>query len=161
MTIDVRAIPVPKQKDGPPPAYTHKVKVDREAAAAHYAEKPNVRPLTPAEARAFAENKWPGENPGADALYQSGQVTVISDRELWERTRKEAVEDAEKGAEARKAGAPAAAAAEVAEAFHKHTAHLQQMAADAKGNPRSERRVAEQIQQSAAVGDELKRRGVL
>jgi hypothetical protein len=156
-----RTIEVPPIKDGRQVTPKQTVKVDRDGIANLYTKTPDTRPLTVQEARAFAEDKWPAASPGADALYASGTVTVLTDREHWEKTRREAVEAATESAKRNNATATASEAKKIAEQFKAHTAHLQQMAAEAKGNRSAERNVAEQIQQSAAVGDELKRRGIL
>jgi hypothetical protein len=156
---DVRVIPAGEPtRDTIPPM--RPAKVDVEGLKNTYT-RPNVRPLTPSEARAASENRYPDESTGADALYKSGRIEIRSEKQVQEERRSPADVAAAESAERVRADAGSKAAAAIRDEFHAHAAKLQSMAAEAKGNAAREARVTEAIRQSSIVGAELKQRGLL
>lgn len=158
---DARTIEAAPVRDGQPITEKRTVAVDREALRRQYNPPTHTRPLTPMEAIERAKDRWPTPSPGADKLYTSGSVTVRTPREVMERQRKEAAETAAASAEQNHAAATAAGAAKLRDDYHKHAAKVTARAQAARGDAAKEARAAEEVRETAALGAELKRRGIL
>ena len=119
------------------------------------------RPLSPAEARLAESGHLPEAVAPNPAMGVRVVPTVKTDEEIYKEAHRAVSEEHAETAAERDAQREATTRQRLAADFRTHTAHLEKLAREAKGNPAAESRAAEQVRQSAEVGAELKRRGVL